>query len=353
MNAEDMARRTQAQVVFDGTDITDDIKPYLLSLVYSDNEDDEADDLQLTLQDRDGLWTQSWLNEAIEAASAAKLKIEASIIRKNWVGDGKNDVLPCGKFELDSVDSSGPPDVVSIKATSLAFSAAIRQTKKTKAWESYNLSGIAGEMAGNAGLSLMYKSSNDPFYKRVEQVKTSDIDFLSQLCKKAGISLKATDEQLVLFDQVDYEAQAPIDTITRGCGYTKRKLHSGAASTQYASCRVSYTNSETGVVIEATAKTDDYNSEAKNNQQLEVSARVDSVAEAQALAEKKLRQHNKYAKTASFTFPGKPEYVVGVTLSLKGWGAWDGKYIISQARHAINNSGYTTQISLRKILEGY
>ena len=38
---------------------------------------------------------------------------------------------------------------------------------------------------------------------------------------------------------------------------------------------------------------------------------------------------------------------------LTGWGAWDGKYIVSQATHAIGSSGYTTQIKLRRVLEGY
>ena len=38
---------------------------------------------------------------------------------------------------------------------------------------------------------------------------------------------------------------------------------------------------------------------------------------------------------------------------LKGWGGYDGKYIIKQAVHKLDGSGYTTQISLRMVLEGY
>ena len=112
-------------------------------------------------------------------------------------------MLPTGDFELDSVAPSGPAAEVSIKGTALPFSAPIRQTKKTKAWESYTLSGIANEIAGNGRMSCMYEASNDPFYRRAEQIKTSDIDFLSRLCYNAGISLKITDNMLVLFDQKD------------------------------------------------------------------------------------------------------------------------------------------------------
>ena len=43
----------------------------------------------------------------------------------------------------------------------------------------------------------------------------------------------------------------------------------------------------------------------------------------------------------------------GVTAKLTGWGAWDGKYIVEQAAHSVGSSGYTTQVKLRKTLEGY
>ena len=60
-----------------------------------------------------------------------------------------------------------------------------------------------------------------------------------------------------------------------------------------------------------------------------------------------------YSKSATFTFPGNPALVAGVTVELKGWGAFDGKYIITQAVHTVSGSGYTTQIKLRRVLEGY
>ena len=36
------ARRTDLRVIFDGADITEDIKPYLLSLSYKDSEEDDS-----------------------------------------------------------------------------------------------------------------------------------------------------------------------------------------------------------------------------------------------------------------------------------------------------------------------
>lgn len=442
MSNANLARRTAVEVAFDGVDISESIQPYLLSLTYTDNEEDEADDLQIKLQDRDGLWLCQWLNDMVQAAASttgvvsseaalvttyqvtaqsglnvrtgpgtgysklgalafgatvsvdsiqdgwaviqysgrtayvcadyiqpssdssntsaesqsstgvSSLKIRAGILRENWNSDGSDQVLDCGQFELDSIDASGPPAAVTIKATALPFSSQIRQTKRSQAWESYTLSGIAREMAARNGMAFLYESANDPYYDRVEQVKTSDISFLSTLCHNAGISLKATSNILVLFDQADYEAKAALKTIRRGDGsYTKYKLNVGKAETQYASCRVSYCAS--GRSIEATAYVEDYKEDAENNQQLEITARVTSISEAKALAEKQLRLHNKYAQTVTFTLTGDPAILAGVTVMLEDWGAWTGKYIVKQAKHTVGESGYTTAVTLRRVLEGY
>lgn len=280
------------------------------------------------------------------------LSINAVICLQNANSDGKDKILDCGQFELDSVDSSGPPAVVTIKATALPYTSQIRQTKKSKAWESYNLSGIANEMANANSMACMYLAKQDPFYRRVEQYATSDISFLQTLCHAAGLSLKATNNIIVIYDQAAYEANKTILTIHKGDkSYTKWKVGTSKAKKQYTSCRVSCTTS-TGKLIEGIAKVEDYDADSKTNQQLEIRAQVSSKSEADTLAAKMLRMHNKYQKTAKFTLPGDPALVAGMTVQLDGWGGWSGKYIISQAQHDVSGS-YTTQIDLRKVLEGY
>ena len=341
-----LARRTSVQVTFDGTDITNDIKPYLLSLSYTDSEEDESDKLQIQLQDRETLWLESWLEEAINATAASRLKISAVITPENWGTGGGS--LPTGSFELDSVEASGPPSEVSIGGVSLGYGSSIRQTKKKKAWENYTLSSIAGEIAGNGGLSCMYEAAKDPFYKRVEQSKETDIKFLKDLCHDAGISLKCTDGQLVLFDQSTYEAKPPVMTIKRGDGsYDTYRLSTEAAETQYGSCHVSYMDAATGSLIEATAKAE--GDDGKSGQCLEITAKVEDAGEAEELAKQHLRLHNKFNRTASFTLAGNTALVAGVTMQLEGFGGWDGKYIIKQAEHSVS-SGYTTTVNMRKVL---
>lgn len=504
MSDKNLGLSSDVQVVFAGTDITKDIRKYLLSMSYIDNEDAAADDLQIKLEDKDGLWLEKWLDTAIhaaagysyssgnfmvvsqpgvnvrsgagknfkklgtltygtsvsvktitgswaeieydkkkayvnanyiqqigqgsaksassdgwhigdevivsgrpqyssygegtpganvtnytgkitylnqksgvpypicvgylgwfsekqvtkkgqskslktsEGASSKGLLISANILRKNRCGDGKDDLLECGQFELDSVTAEGPPSTVTIKGTSLPYSSTIRQTEKSKSWENYTLSGIVKEIANGNGLAYMFSSSKDPSYRRVEQYRQTDVEFLEKLCHDSGLSLKITNNILVVFEQSMYERKNSIRTIRRNEGYTKYKLNTAKNDT-YTSCKVSWTNSS-GKCISGTAYVDDYKENNERNQCLRINRCVSSASEAKELAKYYLRLHNKYELTATFTFPGDPALIAGVTVKLDGFGAWNGKYIISQSKHTVSNSGYQTQIILRKVI---
>ncbi len=290
-------------------------------------------------------------NQSAGGSQSSKgLKISAVIVLSNGNNDGKDVVLDCGQFELDSIDAQGPPATVTIKATSLSYSSTIRQTLKSKSWESTTLSEIANEIARQNGMGVLFESGFNPKYSRVEQYQTSDIAFLQKLCHDSGCSLKATNNILVIFDQAIYESKKAVKAIKFGedGGYTKYKISTGTNNC-YTSCRVYYITAN-GTVISATEYAENYNENSENQQCLQVCQRVSSQAEAQELAHKLLRLHNKFEITGSFTLPGDPKLAAGNTVELSGFGFGDGKYIIKQAKHSISSSGYTTQITLRKCL---
>ncbi len=340
------ARNTRLSVSFGGTDISSELWPYLLSLTFTDDTDDMADDLKITLQDRGKLWLEHWLRSAVEAAASEKLAVSASILPQNWQD---NPPLHTGAFELDSISASGPPSVITIACASLAFSGSLRQTKKYKVWKNCSLRDIVQEITARAGWNCMFLSSHNPTYDRVEQNRQSDINFLRKLCQDAGISIKPTDGKIVLYEQCEFEARDPVRVIRNGSNglYTKFKLESGSANSRYASCRVRYLNPASGMCIEGHAEDPD----VSGDQCLELSAKVASSGEADAYAKKQLRLHNKFSKTADFTFPGDTRLLAGNTVLLQDWGGWNGKYIITQAIHSVSHSGYTTRIRIRKGLD--
>lgn len=347
MSNSALARRTIIAVKIDGVDISTDMNNYLLQMTYTDHEEDKTDDLQISLDDREGVWLGNWLPDG-EAKGA---ELSAVIIQKNWESDGKDRVLDCGLFQIDSLDGSGPPAQASIKATSLPYSSGIRGEKKTKAWEKIKLSAIANEIAKKNGMKCMFESSFDPLYDRREQIQLSDIVFLQGLCKDAGIALKVSANIIVLFDEADYEGKPAIRKIQRGASDIKSyRFATSMSDAQYSKCHVTYTDPQSGQTIDYTYTPKDANPEAPV---LEINEKVKDREEARQLAMKRLRQKNKSEFSADFTLVGDVRLVAGVTVEVVGYGIFDGKYIIETATHGVTASGYTLQVKLRRVLEGY
>jgi hypothetical protein len=201
-----VARRARVQITYNGKDITRDIAPYLKSFEYSDNAEDKSDEVQITLEDRDLLWCGDWFPEKGDT-------VEATIIVTDDSGETR---LPCGSFEVDEVESDGPPNTVKIKAVSVPLSSGIRHDKNSKPWENVKLSAIAGDIAQKAGMQLTFESDDDPTFDRVDQVRRGDLVFLQELCQRTGKALKVTSKKIVIFDEEQYEKAGSVVALKKG-----------------------------------------------------------------------------------------------------------------------------------------
>lgn len=167
--------------------------------------------------------------------------VSAVLVQKNWNGTGKDVTLDFGTFEIDSVDMSGPPDKVTLKSTSIPYTSKLRIEKKSRAWEKYTLKGIGRQIANESGLKLMYEASDNPQYKRKEQIQTSDIKFLQELCHAAGMALKVTTMKIVIYDAAEYDGKPAIKTFKKGSSdIISYKMGTSLTDTAYTSCHVSY-----------------------------------------------------------------------------------------------------------------
>lgn len=289
--------------------------------------------------------------EGSKSSGQAKPKlVSAVLVQQNWNDTGKDLTLDIGTFEIDSIDMSGPPDNVTVKSTSIPYTSKLRMEKKNKAWEKISLKGIGQEIAGKNGLKLMYESSDNPTYKRKEQVQTSDIKFLQTLCHAAGKALKVTTLTIVIYDAAEYDKKPAVRTFKKGSGdIISYKMGTKLTDTAYTSCHVSYTDPDSKETIEYTYTPD---SKIGTGQVLEVNEKVNSKAEAVRLAKKRLREKNTQEYTASLKVVGDVSLVAGITVKLKGFQQFDKKYKVTQAKHNLLE-GYTVDLSLKQVLEGY
>lgn len=337
-----LARRAGLEVTYNSVDITADLRPHLKTWVYTDNMSGQSDDMQITLEDRQQLWIGSWFPE--KGAS-----LTSTVVREHWGGHGQKNILALGKFEIDEVDIDYPPSTVIVKALSVPEgSASLRGEPKNKAWEGTTLKGIAGAIAGDNGMGLLFDSDYNPSYDRMEQTEETDLEFLQKLCTDAGMSLKVAEGKIILFDDAKYEAAGPVATIQRGVtdiiSFSARTTLNGV----YKACTVEYTNAKTKETYKYTFTAPNTPATGKT---LHVNQRVTSVGQAAALAKRKLRQENSKETEFSITLPGDTKYLAALTVQLAGFGVFDGKYIIVQAIH--RGSKYTVELKLRRCLEGY
>lgn len=361
-----------------GTSVTQDILPDLLSFTYDDKETNEADEISLTLKDPTGKWASKWKPDGGEVVRA--------YVASGTVDGKKGRELFCGKFFVDSLRTSGSPRVFEMRAVSIPLNTPIRRKMVTKAWEKKTLKGIAQEIATAAKVKLLFDSQDNPSYDRQDQKAESNLRFLSRLCEDAGLSIKVTDSQIVIFDQAFYEKKKPVKTLKLGVSDILSWDFESQQSETYKTCTVSWRDpkkkqkgssggynmdlekgdggddpeydmdlqkvkKKVNVAVNTYTYTDP--DVEDNGQEYQVKKRAASLDEAKRIAKATLRKLNLRSVTGSLSLVGDTSLVAGVVVELKGFGSFDGRFYIESASHSVSTSGYVTSISVRRVNSNY
>jgi phage protein D len=344
-----------------GEDVWKLISKDLLSFSFSDSETNTADSVSMTLKDESGKWAGKWSPYTGE-------KVKASI--KSMNGKKVKGVLHCGKFFIDTMRVSGAPRTFEMSGVSIPLNKAIRKKVKTKILEKTTLKEIAQDIAKSADVKLLFDSQSNPSYTKIEQNKESDLKFLMRLCEEAGLSLKVTDERLIVFDQNFYESKEPIKTFSRDGGSVLSYSFELNQSEIYKSVTVAYRNpkkkkrgkaggytkssssqkgkkKDTNPAVVYYTETDP--SADENGQEYQKKTALENLEAAKRWAKAKLRQLNRRGVTGNLSVIGDVDLVAGSVIRVRGFGNFDGNFIIEKADHSLDSSGYVTSVSLRRV----
>lgn len=337
------ARRAYISLNYSGIDISKEVSSDLLSFSYTDNASREADNISISLKDAKGKWGGPWFPTKSDI-------IKTDIHTLNWRKDGDKQKLPCGHFFVDEPEYSGRPKVLTINAIASPLNSNFSNTERSKSWKNISLRAIASDIANRAGLSLQYLGNN-PTYSSIQQSEKTDSAFLLELCEQEGLSMKVTDSKIVIFAESEFEKRPSVATYKESSssvlGYS---FKSSLSNTAYAGVNVKYYDSTLGRKIEFLYSIREIDKEKDKIYQL--NAKVKTGEEARRLAQNTLRKLNKTEFTGSLSVVGNIDLLGAVCINLKDFGAFDGKYYIEKATHDIGD-GYTTELEIRKVLEGY
>lgn len=198
-----LPRQIRGIITYNDKDISASLGPYLKAISYRDNMSGEADDLELTLEDRAGLWQSDWFPDK-------GAMLDVSLLSSAWSGLAGDETLRLGSFAIDEIESSGMPSEVSIKAVSIPENNELRGVERSRSWEKTELQIIAKDVAEGAGMKLVYDTEENPVLDRAEQTEQSDLSFLMQLCRDQGLALKICEKQVIVFDEAKYEEAEPL-----------------------------------------------------------------------------------------------------------------------------------------------
>lgn len=338
------ARRAFLTLDYSGVDITDEISKDLESFSYTDNASGEADSISISLKDEKKKWGGPWFPTKGDILNAV-------VYTNNWRKNGDKQKLPCGRFFVDEPEYSGRPRVMTINAISSPLNSNFSNTERSKSWRNITIKAIAEDIAKRAGLGVQFIGANNPRYTSIQQTEQTDSAFLFELCEQSGLAMKITDSKIVIFDEREFEKRNAITTyIESNSSVLDYSFKTTLSNTAYAGVNVKYYDSKLGRNIEFLYAIRDIDKEKDKIYQL--NSKVRTGEEARRLAQKTLRNLNKTEFTGMLSVTLNIELLGATCINLKDFGAFDGKYYITKATHNLGR-GSTTDLEIRKVLEGY
>lgn len=339
------ARQMTLQVRYgDGNqDVSSAVAAKLLECVYLDHAGGESDSLSLSLADGEGYWADVWW--ALKGSP-----LEVDFVCKNWFAPGDTVTMAPGKFFIDHVELTGPPEVTTVRGLAVDVSGSLRGEVKTRAWEYLTPQTVAQGLAAEHSLSLaLLVDRVIAPAARVEQRQESDLAFLQRLALEHGLRVKAQGSAITLWEGNRVDQGAAVLTVSRSGAFAPLSWAFASRTREvYRSARVSYQDPSTKELLQTTYTPADGPGTGGT---LQVNCRAASLAAATQRGADELRGKNEREDEAEIELMGQPDLRAGIVIELSGFGLRDGRWFVDQARHRYSGrAGYVTSARLRRCL---
>jgi phage protein D len=328
---------TNFTLLYNGKDITNDISVQALSIEYDDKVKGESDEIQVTLEDTDKRWQNSWYPDK---GATLQLYLRAGSHQLN-----------CGSFAIDEIECHGSMDgdTFSIKAIAAPFSKNMR-SKISYAHENKSLREIANTIAAGLGLTVQGTIA-DIRPARTHQFRETDLQFLHRLGSQFGYIFSVRGSQLIFTHYTEIENRSA------SLVFTRKDLVSwnikDSTHLTYKNGRIRYHDpSKKKVIGYSTPDSEDVVSTSDDT--LEQYDRVEDEDQAQTMAEYGLHEANSFRVGGEFATQGNLLLLSGNNVQLQGIGKFSGIYQILNSHHSLNRDGgykSTAQVKRVKLID--
>ena len=220
------------QLLYNGRDISSDLRGRLLDLTLRDQRGFESDQLDITLDDSDG---------ALPLPSAgATLQLALG-----WAHTG---LIDKGSFQIDDVEHEGAPDRIMIRARSANMAGTLTE-KREQSWHRQTIGSIVQTIAKRAGLTPSVADAlANVQVAHLDQAGESDANLLTRLAEQHD-AIASVKQGHLLFMPASHSQTVSGQTvppllITRAEGDQHR--YSLGAGQAYTKVKASYYDTKTG-----------------------------------------------------------------------------------------------------------
>jgi phage protein D len=343
MTMRDPYPRALWQVTLEEEDLMTALEPRLIQLTLTDNPGLEADTLDITLSDADGLLDIPLRGVTLTLA----------------LGRSDMGLIDKGRYTVDEVEHSGTPDQLTIKARS----ANLRETllvKKERSWHGVTVGAIVQKIAAEHGLTpaVSPELASMPV-SHMDQQGESDASFLTRLGGIYDAMTAVKNDNLIFFaigsgTSIGGEP-LPVVTITRAAGDRHRFCVADADGA--AGVKATYWDKKSGKQGEVLIRESDINKGAPPSDRVASGGGKIQVLRhnyaSQAAAKKAATAALKKALRGASTFDltlalGRPDIIPEVSATVRGWKpAIDGTaWRVVKVTHQLSASGLSTALEL-------
>ena len=305
------------QIVANSLDITETIKDHLISLRLTDEAGRLSDRIEITLDDRN--------NEIELPATGAELEI--------YLGYAGSDLVDMGKYTVDEVELSGPPDKMTIRAQAFDSKKSLKESK-TRAWDDITIGNMVTTIAAEHGLAAKVGADfSSTTITHLDQTEESDLNLLTRLSVDYGAISKVCGGYLLFVKTGN--AQIPVTEFTPAfivnwrANLTERD--------KYKRVNTYYHDTTAGKRKKIAV------GEGRPAKSLRHSYPDQATATAAAAA--KLASLNRGASTLALTLPGDPTLIAEGKVNLSNFRPGvDGEWLIKRVEHELGSSGYLCRV---------
>lgn len=317
------------RVTLDGKDLTSTIEPRLQSLSITECRQDEADTLDLTLDDHDN-------RLAIPKRGAV---LEVAI---GWAGE---QLVNKGKFTVNEVEVGGAPDYITIRARSASMTKGMGE-RQEKSWHGQTLGAIVRAIAARHALKPAVDATLAAVtIPHIDQTQESDMSFLTRLAKRFDAVMTVKNQSLLFMPigkgRTSSGRTLTALTIARGDG-DQHRYHVSERET-YAGVRAYWHSNTEGERKEVTIGGENNNNLKKLPEVYpnEDEARRAATAEWQRVQRSQATMSYSLAMGRAEIFPELPVSVSGFKPEIDAT-----PWLVKQVRHSIGDSGFTSSLEL-------